>query len=207
MKRALLGAGLSLFAFTVACALPGTAFADDPYGLSPGSALAPSSSGSSLATWGGGGSRTGSVVDATSVSRDAPVTRARDLLSRARFLDEAANIDEKAAIDLAARLATLRTSAKAARDRVDRATPEERELLGARAEDLETDIIVSEAEVTFKRRTAFENRRVARELRMRAVKLVREAPAFEDATASASCDPPFRYTADGRKIYRVECLK
>jgi len=95
------------------------------------------------------------------------------MLTRARFLDEAATVDEKAALDLANHLAALRASAKVARERADKATPEERELLGARAEDLETDVIVSEAEITFKRRTASENRRVARELRMRAVKLVR----------------------------------
>ena len=47
---------------------------------------------------------------------------------------------------------------------------------------------------------------IARELRVRAVKLVREAPATEEPTALA-CDPPFRYTPDGRKIYRIECLK
>jgi hypothetical protein len=128
------------------------------------------------------------------------------MLTRARFLDEAAAIDEKAATELANRLSSLRVAAKTARDKAERATPDERELLGARAEDLETDLVVSEAEVTFKRRTAVENRRVARELRARAVKLVREAPTFEDPTANA-CDPPFRFTADGRKSYRVECLK
>ncbi len=194
------------FAFALALALvlalPGTALADDPYGLSPSSTSSPSSS-STLTTWGGHGS---ALVDATSVTRDSPVTRAREMLTRARFLDEAATVDEKGATDLARRLSALRGSAKVARDRADKATPEERELLGARAEDLETDVIVSEAEITFERRTASENRRVARELRIRAVKLVREAPAFEDAAANA-CDPPFRFTADGRKIYRVECLK
>ena len=65
---------------------------------------------------------------------------------------------------------------------------------------------MSEAEVTFKRKTAADNRRVARELRVRAVKLVRDAPAAEDANTSA-CDPPFHYTADGRKVYRLECLR
>jgi hypothetical protein len=198
MKRVLLAP--FAFAFAFALALPGAALADDPYGLSP---AAGNSSPSALTTWGGRGS---AVVDATSVSRDSPVTRAREMLTRARFLDEAATVDEKAAIDLANRLGTLRTSAKVARDRAEKANPEERELLGARADDLETDVIVSEAEITFKRRTAADNRRVARELRLRAVKLVREAPAFEDPTANA-CDPPFRFTADGRKIYRVECLK
>ena len=181
----------------------GDALADDPYGLSPGAAGATGSFSSALTTWGGRGS---AVVDATSANRDSPVTHAREMLTRARFLDEAATVDEKAASDLAARLGALRASAKVARERADKATPEERELLGARADDLETDVIVSEAEITFKRRTAADNRRVARELRLRAVKLVREAPAFEDLTASA-CDPPFRFTADGRKIYRVECLK
>ncbi len=193
MKRVLL---LAPIAFAFALFVPTAAHADDPYGLG-------SSSSPAITTWGG---RTSSLVDATSVTRDAPVTRARDMLTRARFLDEAATVDEKAALDLANHLGALRASAKVARERAEKATPEERELLGARAEDLETDVIVSEAEITFKRRTAAENRRVARELRMRAVKLVREAPALEDSIAN-SCDPPFRFTNDGRKIYRVECLK
>ena len=196
MKRVL----LAPFAFAFALFVPTIALADDPYGLASSSS---SSSSAALATWGGHAS---SLVDATSVTRDAPVTRARDMLMRARFLDEAATVDEKAALDLANHLGALRASAKVARDRADKATPEDRELLAARADDLETDVIVSEAEITFKRRTATENRRVARELRLRAVKLVREAPAFEDPTANA-CDPPFRFTNDGRKIYRVECLK
>jgi len=196
MKRVL----LAPFAFAFALAVPGAALADDPYGLA---ASASSGSPTALTTWGGRGS---SLVDATSVTRDSPVTRAREMLTRARFLDEAATVDEKAAVDLASRLGTLRAAAKVARERADKASPDERELLGARADDLETDVIVSEAEITFKRRTAADNRRVARELRLRAVKLVREAPAFEDAAAT-SCDPPFRFTADGRKIYRVECLK
>jgi hypothetical protein len=128
------------------------------------------------------------------------------MLTRARFLDDAAAVDDKAASELAGRLTSLRAAAKVARERAERAAPDERELLGARADDLETDLVVSEAEITFKRRTAVENRRVARELRVRAVKLVREAPAFEDPTANA-CEPPFHFTADGRKVYRMECLK
>lgn len=204
MKRALLGKAFTLGVLvgaSVLCGAPGTALADDPYGLAPGHA--PSSG--SIATWGSG--RTGSLADATSVARDAPVTRAREMLTRARFLDDAAAVDEKAATELATKLVTLRAAAKTARDRVEKAAPEEREVLGARAEDLEADVIVSEAEIGFKRRTAADNRRVARELRLRAVKLVREAPLTDDTPAASSCDPPFRYTADGRKIYRVECLK
>ncbi len=198
MKRVLLApfAFPAWAAFAFVSAMSGAALADDPYGLAQ-------SSDGSLTTWGGRGS---ALVDGTSVSRDSPVTRAREMLTRARFLDEAATVDEKAATDLASRLGALRVSAKLARERAGKATAEERELLGARADDLETDVIVSEAEITFKRRTAADNRRVARELRLRAVKLVREAPAYEDATANV-CDPPFRFTADGRKIYRVECLK
>jgi hypothetical protein len=207
MKRAqLLGKGLSLFALAVAFVVPGTALADDPYGLAPGQHASSGRGGiydPTFATW-GGGLRT--ALDATSVSRDSPVTRAREMLTRARFLDDAATTDEKNAAELASRLGSLRTAAKAAREKAEHATPEERELLGARADDLETDAIVSEAEVSFKRRTAADNRRVARELRLRAVKLVREAPADEAATANA-CDPPFHFTADGRKVYRVECLK
>lgn len=206
MKRALLGGGLSLVALLFASMVPGTAYADDPYGLAPGQHSSAGRGGvydPTFATW-GGGVRTS--LDATSVSRDSPVTRAREILTRARFLDDAAATDEKNAADLASHLASLRAAAKTAREKAERATPEERELLGARADDLETDVIVSEAEISFKRRTAADNRRVARELRLRAVKLVREAPAEEAATASA-CDPPFRFTADGRKVYRVECLK
>ena len=192
---------LSLAAFTILCAIPREAHADDPYGLAPG---AGQSSGTTFATW--GGSHGGPAADATSVTRTSPITRARDMLTRARFLDEAAVVDEKAASETAAKLASMRTAAKAARVTADRATGEDRELLGARAEDLEADVVVSEAEVTFKRKTAADNRRVARELRVRAVKLVRDAPATEDANASV-CDPPFHYTADGRKIYRLECLR
>ncbi len=187
----------SLAALTLLCVAPREARADDPYGLAPGS-------GSTFATWGGSGG--GPSADATSVSRSSPITRARDMLTRAKFLDEAAIIDEKAAIELAAKLSSMRAAAKTARVTADRATGDERELLGARAEDLEADVVVSEAEVTFKRKTAADNRRVARDLRVRAVKLVRDAPATEDANASA-CDPPFHYTADGRKIYRLECLR
>ena len=199
MKLPPLGQALSLAAFAFACVLPATAHADDPYGLAPG---AGQSSGSAFVTW-GGGPRT--AADATSASRDAPVTRAREMLTRARALDEAATADDKAATELSGRLPSLRAAAKTARERAERASLEERELLGARADDLETDVVISEAEVAFKRRTAADNRRVARELRLRAVKLVRAPPNSEDSAAS-TCDPPFRYGADGRKIYRLECL-
>lgn len=200
----------SLAALT-ALAVPGSAHADDPYALTPIPPPAAQATPAARVTWGAHGN----PADAASASRhDAPVTRARELLVRARFLDDAASVDEKAANDLTAKLPALRIEAKAARDRADRAaTPEQRDLLGARAEDLETDVTISEAEITFKRKTASDNRRVAHELRVRAVKLVREEPAtgaasaqIYDPTASA-CDPPFRYTQDGRKVYRIECLK
>lgn len=166
-------------------------------------------------TWGGVHS---TDVGATSTSLDAPVTRARELLGRARFLDDAATADEKAATELQARIGPLRTSAKAARDKADHAGSDDKEVLVARAEDLETDLAVSEAEITFKRRAAADNRRVARELRQRAVRLVRDTPGSPgyptESVADAertpirmvSCDPPFRFTADGRKLYRLECL-
>jgi hypothetical protein len=206
MKRVLLAPFAFAVALVATVAAPATALADDPYGLAstkPSATSATSAASRPLTTWGGQGS---SYDDATSASRDAPVGRAREMLTRARFLDEAATVDEKSATELASRIGALRASAKTARERAEKAAPEDRELLGARAEDLETDVIVSEAEIAWKRRTAADNRRVARELRVRAVKLVREAPAYEDPTANA-CDPPFRFTADGRKIYRVECLK
>jgi len=206
--RAFLQKTLPLLALFVASVLPSSALADDPYGLAPGKASPPSTA---ITTWGGHAT---TPADATSVSRDAPVTRARDMLTRSRLLDDAATVDEKAATELAGRIGALRTAAKAARERAERAeraAPEERDLLGARADDLEADVVISEAEIVFKRRTAADNRRIAHELRLRAVRAVREEPAqpqtqLYDPTSSA-CDPPFRYTADGRKIYRVECLK
>jgi hypothetical protein len=142
----------------------------------------------------------------------SPVARARDLISRAKLLDDEAAADEKAATDLVARIPALRASAVAARDRAERAAPgDERERLLAHAEDLEADLAVSEAEVVSKRREAIENRRTARELRVRAIRLVRDpsqdpAQAVADAKAGR-CDPPYRYTPDGRKTYLFECLK
>jgi hypothetical protein len=142
----------------------------------------------------------------SSTPDESVVGRARELLNRAKFLDEAAVADERVASDLAARLPTLRTAAKSARDRADRAKEPERDTLAARAEELEAELAVSEAEVAVRRRSALEDRRVARDLRQRAVRLVREAPV-EDTTLASACDPPFRFTADGRKIYRIECLR
>ncbi len=139
-------------------------------------------------------------------AEESPVAKARELLARARLLDEAATADEKAAAEIATRLPALRSSAKAARDRADRAAGDDREVLVARAEDLEADLAVSEAETAAKRRSAAENRRIARELRARAVRIVREAPIDAPVVANA-CDPPYRFTASGLKVYRVECLE
>jgi hypothetical protein len=137
---------------------------------------------------------------------ESAVGRARELLGRARFLDEAAATSEKEAIDLDKRLPALRIAAKAARDRADRSKDAEHDALLSKAEDLEADVVISEAELVLMRRIASEDRRVARELRAKAVRLVRES-AGEEAPVSSTCDPPFRFTPDGRKIYRVECLK
>lgn len=151
-------------------------------------------------TWG-----TSTAAAPPAASDESPVARARDMLARARLLDDAAFADEKAANELAARLPALRASAKTARDRADRAAGDDRETLVSRAEDLEADLAVSEAETMERRRAAVENRRVARELRARAMRTVREAPA--EPPPASPCDPPYRFTADGRKIYRIECLK
>jgi hypothetical protein len=134
---------------------------------------------------------------------DPIVARARELLARAKFLDEVATLDEKSAVDLVTRMPALKAAAKAARDKADRANGDAKQSLVAIAEHLETDVTVSEAEAMEKRRDAVDNRRIARELRARAVKMVRDGAAEEDS----ACDPPFRFTADGRKIYRLECLK
>jgi len=175
MKLVALGVGTLVLTLATAVRADGTCTAPQTWGATPVSAPAPE-----VAT---------------------PVSRARDLISRARLLDESAAADEKASSDLAARLPTLRATAKTARDKADRASGDDRETLVARAEDLEADLAVTEAEVTAKKRAAIDNRRTARDLRTRAVKLVKDAPEGNE------CDPPFRYTADGRKIYRSECLQ
>jgi hypothetical protein len=153
-----------------------------------------------VATWGVSAS-----TSAATPADESPVVRARDLLARAKLLDEAASGDEKSATETAARLPALRATAKTARERADRASGDDREALVSRAEDLEADLAVSEAEVAAKRRTAAENRRAARDLRARAVRVVRDAPA--EAPPGLPCDPPYHFTTDGRKVYRLECLK
>jgi hypothetical protein len=147
---------------------------------------------------------------ASSASKEERVVaRARELLDRARSLDEAAALDDKTAADVAARLPNLRIAAKAARDRVSRMkeTDPNHESLLARAEDLEVDVAVSEAEASVKKRAAADDRRVARDLRARAMRVLRKGTLDEEALSVGPCDPPFRYTWDGRKVYRIECLK
>lgn len=186
-------------ALTLATAIAPNAHADP--------APAPPRPDGATVTWGGRGSPS---LDAAA-SQTAPVPRAREMLTRAKALEEAATNDERASTEIAARLPALRMAAKVARDRADRAAGDERAPLLAHAEELEADVIVSEAEVVWKRATAVENRRVARELRQHAVRLVREAKPGAAAVGlepvAPACDPPFNFTADGRKVYRVECLK
>jgi hypothetical protein len=150
-------------------------------------------------TWGATPSANAPPADESAVSK------ARDLMARAKFLDEVATSDERAAVELAAKLVPLRSAAKTARDKAEKATTAEKVPLEAKAEELETDVTVTEAEATEKKKAAADNRRVARELRARAVKMVKETPPDRDE--ASSCDPPFRFTPDGRKIYRLECLK
>ena len=100
-----------------------------------------------------------------------PVALARELLVRARRLDESATIDEKVAATLAAELPAKRTAAKLAREAADKAKDDQKAAAEARAEDLETDVIVSEAEVVARRNSASEDRRMAKDLRTRAVRL------------------------------------
>jgi hypothetical protein len=141
---------------------------------------------------------------------DSPTGRARDLLNRARALDDAATSDERYAVDVAARLPALRIAAKVARDRADRATGDDKEALVAKAEDLETDVVISEAETVSKKKIAADHRRAAKDLRARALRLVKDGNAATSTSAAdhdLACDPPYRFTSDGRKIYRIECLK
>jgi hypothetical protein len=101
----------------------------------------------------------------------SPVALARELLLRARRLDESATTDEKVAAALAAELPAKRTAAKVARDIANKAVPEQKAAADARAEDLETDVIVTEAEITARRNAASDDRRMAKDLRARAVRL------------------------------------
>lgn len=144
---------------------------------------------------------------------ESPVARARELLGRAKLLDEEALVDERVAADLDKRLPGLRDAAKAARAASERARPEAKDAALARAETLEADLAVSEIEVGARRRSAGENRRVARELRERAVRVARgEPPKVEPARpplylpAASDCAPPYAFTPDGRKVYKLECL-
>ena len=101
----------------------------------------------------------------------SPVALARELVLRARRLDESATIDERTANTLAAELPAKRSAAKVAREVANKATVDSRTALEARAEDLETDVIVTEAEITARRNAAAEDRRMAKDLRARAVRL------------------------------------
>jgi hypothetical protein len=101
----------------------------------------------------------------------SPVALARELLVRARRLDESAAVDDKVAATLAAELPAKRTAAKLAREAADKATGDQKPAADARAEDIETDVIVTEAEITARRNAALEDRRMAKDLRARAVRL------------------------------------
>jgi hypothetical protein len=101
----------------------------------------------------------------------SPVALARELLIRARRLDDSATTDEKVAAQLAVELPGKRSAAKAARDIANRAPLDQKPAAEAKAEDLETDVIVTEAEITARRNAASEDRRLAKDLRARAVRL------------------------------------
>lgn len=135
------------------------------------------------------------------IEEASPVHRARDLLERAKVLEESAAVDDRAATTLTQRLPSLTNAAKVARDRASRAPTDP--TLGAQAETLEADVAVTEAEIASHRSAAAEHRRLARDLRSRALRLVKDPPVVVET----SCDPPYRFTADGRKSYRLECLR
>jgi len=94
----------------------------------------------------------------------------------------------------------LRAGGKVAREKADKATTADKVALDAKAEEIETDVTVTEAEATEKRKSAADNRRVARDLRARAVKMVKEPPP-ERADEAATCDPPVPFPPDERKTY------
>lgn len=139
---------------------------------------------------------------------ETPPSRARSMLARARFLDEAAGAEERIARDLTAALPAKRTAATAARAKVAHGPPEFKDVFTADAENLEAELAVSEAEIDFRKRLASEDRAIARDLRVRAVRVARDAMGGPTSDALAtSCDPPFYYSGDGLKKYRMECFR
>ena len=138
---------------------------------------------------------------------ESVVRHAREMVDRAKFLEETATGDEKAAWEIAKRIDDLRQRLRLAKDRALAAkdTDKDKDALVAKAEEIEADLVVSEAEVITKRRAVIENRRVARDLRATAVKMVKEA-SVEPPSLAWTCNPPFSYDLSGRKIYRVQCL-
>lgn len=108
----------------------------------------------------------------------SPAALARDLLARARALDEAALADERSAAAIGKDLPAKRAAAKVARDQADRASGVDKIALEANADDLETDVAISEVETVTKREAAAERRLRARELRARALRLVQGASAL-----------------------------
>jgi hypothetical protein len=111
----------------------------------------------------------------------SPAAVARDLLVRARALDAAALVDERAAAALALSLPELRSAAERARARAEEASAagaETRAPLAAEAENLETDVAISELEAVTLRDAAAASRQRARELRARALLLVQGASAL-----------------------------
>jgi len=111
-----------------------------------------------------------------------PAAQARELLARARSLDEAALSDERIAANLTAELPAKRVAAKAARDAANVASPDKKPALEAHAEDLEAEVLVSEAEVSARRNAAAEHRKWARELRAKAVRTAQGGTASRPAT-------------------------
>lgn len=169
-----------LASLIVSSIVPSLAHADDASGIAPTESI----------------TGAGSVYDPLGMSSslrspDLMVRRAREMLVRAKFLDETATSDERLAADLMLRLPTLRKAASVARDKAEHATASDQDALIQHADELEADLAVSEAEVTVKKRLAADNRRMARELRIRAVGLVREA------TVAVQPRAPVAVRADG----------
>jgi hypothetical protein len=126
---------------------------------------------------------------------DGRITRARELLGRARKADESATQDQKVANELSKKLDGLRQQAIAARRSADVAQPQDREDAVALAEQAEAELALSEAEIVQRRTAATDARKAARDLRDRALRVMRgeekAAAAVPRPLGSRECRSPF----------------
>jgi len=143
------------------------------------------------------------------------LAQARDLIARARVLDEVAASEEKLAVELAKKVAAQRSEVKRLRHAAT--FRPEKDALTDRADAIEAELLVNELDIEEQKHAAAEHHRSARELREHAVDVVRGRVAYvvhrhRDPLlpmyipADWECSPPYTLQPDGRRLYKHECL-